>query len=425
MSHSTSRLANGLRLITVPRHESKAVTVLVLTKVGSRHESAKINGVSHFLEHLMFKGTKKRPSTLDISKTLDAFGAEYNAFTSKDHTGYYIKIDGSKLRLAIDMLSDMLQHSIFDPKEVDRERGVIVEEINMYRDNPMMYVEEIFEETVFGAGTPLGQLIAGPRQVIKTIPRDTIVEYVRTHYTADNMTVVVAGRITQPVRTLVEKYFSALPLKARRDRYVKHVAAQRQPRLRIEYKKTEQVQLCLGFPALSYTDRDLSPLQLLSVILGGNMSSRLFLSIRERQGLCYFIKSSVSPYEDTGVFTIQSGLDSSRVPQAMTAILKELQQVARRGVTEEEVEKAREFLRGKIVLEMEDSESLASWYGRQALFHKKLTTPDERYRELLKITPARIQLVAKALFKRSRLNVAIIGPVRNRAALNAIIRRSL
>ena len=425
MGYKKEILKNGLRLITVPLKDAITITILVLTKVGSRHESRDVNGVSHFIEHLMFKGTKKRPTTKDISKELDAVGAEYNAFTSKDHTGYYIKIEANKLPLALDVLSDMLQNSKFDQAEIDRERGVIVEEINMYEDNPMMFIEDIFEETVFGKGNPLGQLIAGPRQVIRNITRKEILSYRDRHYNARNMLVALAGKIPPRSSQMIERAFSGLNTAKLHKNAPVVITKQATPRLTIMCRPTEQVQLCLGFPALSMIDPNIYALTLLSVILGGNMSSRLFINIREKQGLCYFIRASANAYEDTGTFVIQAGLDKSRLTQAVGAILGELKKVKDGGVEAEELQQARECLRGRMLLNLEDTGQLASWYGGQEIFKKKVLSPEERYRKLQAVTIRQIQKTAQAIFRRSALSLALIGPGGDKVKLLSVIKQSL
>ncbi|MDD5566778.1 MAG: pitrilysin family protein [Patescibacteria group bacterium] len=418
-------LANGLRVITVPVKETKAVTVLIIFKVGSRQENRGWGGVSHFLEHLMFKGTKRRPSTLDISKALDEVGAEYNAFTTKDHTGYYIKINYERLDLALDMLSDMLQNSLFDPREIEREKGVIAEEINMYEDNPLMYVEDVFEQTVFGKDHPLGRLVIGSRASVKKLSRSQIIDYYARHYLAKRAVIVVAGPVSAEITKKVNRYFSKL----KPGNIEKKLPSQKtkQPSLKINLikKKTEQIQLCLGFPALASSDSRRYALGLLTIILGGNMSSRLFISIRERQGLAYYIRADANFYEDNGTFLIQAGLDKSRLVQAIEAILKELEAVVQKPVTQAELRKAKEFIRGKTVLELEDSSNLAVWYGRQEALEGKIITPEERYNRIKKVTRSEINKIAKQIFRQSKLNIALIGPIGDISKIRGAVRGRL
>ena len=404
---------NGLRVLLAPMTETKAVTVLVLAKVGSRYETKDINGVSHFVEHLMFKGTKKRPTTLRISKELDSIGAEYNAFTSKDHTGYYIKARADKQELALEMLSDILFNSKFEAKEIDRERGVIVEEINMYEDNPMMYMEDLFEQTVFG-DHPLGWNIAGPKEIIRKVSRTKIFNYYKKYYQPANMMVVVAGNITDQTKTLVKRYFSRHSVgKFGNNGFKKAAARQNKPQVQIMKKQTEQAQMALGFPAYSYYNSRIYALYLMSVIIGGNMSSRLFTNIRERKGLCYFIRATANIYQDTGTFMIQAGLDKLRLNAAISEILKELSKLKKNGVSHQELRKAKDYLAGKLTLKLESSDDVAAWLAKQELLENRIITPDKLMAKLAKVTRQEISRVAKDIIKQNKLNLALIGPFDN------------
>ncbi len=409
-----------MRVIVSPLRDTKAVTVLVLVKVGSRYETRQINGISHFVEHLMFKGTTKRPTALRITKELDGIGADYNAFTSKDVTGYYIKAHVDKVNLLIDMLSDMLQHSIFNPKEIERERGVIIEEINMYEDNPMMMMEDVFEQTIWG-DQPLGWNIAGPKSVIQKVTRKQLLDYYRKYYVPKNMIVAVAGNVTDAIVDELAAKFNTSRAGRGAFSFKRLGAMQRSPHVMVKYKDTEQVQLGLGFPAYPYGNKKLYALYLLTVILGGNMSSRLFMTIREKKGLCYFIRASASPYEDTGVFMIQAGLDKRRIDEAITAILQELKKVRTGGVTASELKKAKEFLKGKLILDLEASDSVATWLSRQLLFEDSIKTPAEQVKRLERVTAAEIKTVAREVMQQSHLNLALIGPMKDAAPFSRLL----
>ncbi len=417
----TRTLKNGMRVIVSPLRDTKAVTVLVLVKVGSRYETRQINGVSHFVEHLMFKGTTKRPTALKITKELDGIGAEYNAFTGKDMTGYYIKAHVDKVDLLIDMLSDMLQHSIFNPREVERERGVIVEEINMYEDNPMMMMEDVFEQAVWG-DQPLGWNIAGPKSVIQRVTRTQLVDYYRKYYVPQNMVVAVAGNVTDDIVDTIAKKFNGRRARRKQFSFKRLNGGRRTPHVLVKYKDTEQVQLGLGFPAYAYGNKKLYALYLLTIILGGNMSSRLFMSIREKKGLCYFIRASANPYEDTGTLMIQAGLDKRRINEAITAILVELKKVRTHGVTAAELKKAKEFLKGKLILDLEASDQVASWLSRQLLFEQKVKTPAEQIAKLERVTRADIQAVTRDIMRQQHLNLALIGPMKDPEPFSRLLR---
>lgn len=418
--HST--LPNGLRVVTVPLHDTQAVTVFVFAKVGSRYETKSINGVSHFIEHLMFKGTKRRPTTLDISKLLDGVGASYNAMTSKDWTGYYVKMNAEHTELALDVVSDMLQHSTFDPKEIERERGVIVEEIKMYDENPIMSIEDLFETTVFGDHHQLGWNIAGPASVIRSVSRAALLRYRDQYYHANNMIVVVAGKLPAGTDAAITKYFRTVRRRPRTPAFKPYRVAT-QATVRVKHQALDQVQLGLGTRGFSYTDKRLPALQVLSTILGGNMSSRLFIQVRERRGLAYSVSASSNPYEDTGSFMIHAGLEHRRITEALTVIVQELKKLKTTRVSSSELKRAKEFLRGKTILGLEDSDALAAWYGRQALFHKRLQTPEESLRKIAAVTAADVQAVAKQLFKSANMRLAMIGPFKDPKPFAKLIRQ--
>lgn len=405
---------DGSVIILVPQKDTKAVTFEVLYKVGSRQENDKNNGASHFVEHLMFKGTERRPNTIDISKELDSVGAEYNAFTGKERTGYYITTDSIHLPLAIDMISDMIYNSKFDPTEVDRERGVIVEEINMYEDNPLMYIEDVFEEVIF-EGSKLGRSIAGPRVNIQTISRNALYNYYQKHYYNSNLVIGLAGKFNEAqALKLVDKLF---PIEKKQSR-VKNTKISRgkqaKPKVRIVKRNLEQVQLMLGFKTLASDDPRFMAVQVLANILGGNMSSRLFLNIRERKGLCYFIKAATSPYEHVSAFTIQAGLNKEKVYEALVAIKEELNDAAKNGVSADELKKSKDNIRGRMILKLENASSHLNFLMSQEMIDQKIKDLEEKLKELDKIKLAEVNKMAKDIFRWSEANLAVIGPFENK-----------
>ncbi len=415
-------LDNGARLLMVPRKDTETATLLVGFRVGSRYEPQKINGVSHFLEHLMFKGTKKRPTTLDLTKSLDSVGAEYNAFTSKDHTGYYVKIDHKKIELALDILSDMLINSKFDPTEMEREKKVIVEEINMYEDNPTMFVDDLFEQVIY-QGNPLGWQISGSREVLTSIPRADALKFKEQNYGSDKMVIGLAGKLGSDTLKLVKKYFGKYPgdkAKAATNHLINFefpafVMTQKKPAVKLHWKNTEQVQLAVGVPAYSHFDPKRYALSLLSIIMGGNMSSRLFIAVRERRGLAYHVRAGVNNYQDTGNFVVQAGLDKARLNDALSVILEELDKVRTKGVTPDELKRAKDFVRGKMTIELEDSSQLAVWFVTQELLKNEITTPEEKIKKIMAVTTDDIKLVANELLQENLLNLAMIGPYKDEA----------
>lgn len=418
--HKKIIFPNKTKLLLVPFKDTKAITILFLFGVGSRYERKEINGASHFIEHLMFKGTKKRPTTLDISKELDSVGAEFNAMTSKDYTGYYVKISQNKSDLAVDILSDMLLNSKFEKTEIDRERSVIVEEINMYHDNPLMYIESLFEETVH-SGSTLGWDVAGPASVIKKVTRDQLLKYRDEYYRADNCVIAVAGKFNDKIKNLLEQKFISKVAKAApaspagrpMKKFKNFKTTQKESRIKLHYRDTKQVQLALGFPSAGYDDPHAYALHLLTIILGGNMSSRLFISVRERKGLAYFVRCYPNFYQDTGNIVIQSGLDISRLEEAIGVILGELKKTKTAGVTAKELKSAKEFLKGKMVLTLEDSSHLTEFYAKQELLQGKSMTPAEKMKKYNAVTLADIKATANRFFRKETLNLALIGPFKN------------
>lgn len=419
----TVTLANGLRVVTIPLQDTKAVTIFVFAKVGSRHETRRSNGIAHFIEHLMFKGTKKRPTTLSISRLLDGVGAGYNAFTSKDWTGYYVKINAEHTELALDVVSDMLRNSLFDSKEIERERGVIVEEINMYDDNPLMSIDDVFERAVFGDQHPLGWNIAGPREVIRKVNRATLLKFRNQYYHAKNMWVVVAGKQSPDLAKQIRTYFKPVRSRPSTPKFIPYRVPRPIVPIQLKWKEAEQVQLAVGMKSMSYTDRRLPAASVLATLLGGTMSSRLFIQVRERRGLAYSVRASINPYEDTGGFMIQAGLEKTRVPEALRVILDELSKLKTTKVSPIELKRTKENMRGKTILELEDSDSIASWYGRQALFHKKIETPEQALKKIAQVTAGEIQALARQLFRPTNMRLAIIGPFKDPKPFAKILRR--
>ncbi|MBF8280236.1 MAG: Peptidase M16 domain protein [Candidatus Magasanikbacteria bacterium] len=413
-------LKNSGRLLLIPYQDTKAATVYCMFPVGSRYEHKKIVGVSHFIEHLMFKGTKKRPTTLDISRELDAHGAEYNAFTSKDYTGYYIKIDAEQMPLALDILSDMLFHSKFEGEEIDKERGVIIEELHMYEDNPTMHIDTLFEETLYG-DHPLGWRIGGWPEQIKAVTREEIISYRDKFYDPAKMVVAVAGKLPADALAQIEKTFGAVgggKTAVVKPESWKELGAER---IFIQYKETDQTHIALGMPALSYEHKDLPALKLLTVILGGTMSSRLFIEVREKRGLAYSVRAGVESYHETGNFSVRAGLDKNRLEQALTVIMNELKKVKESGVTKKEFTDAKTNFHGRLVLELEESNALADFYSRQALLMEKIKTPEEKLAEIDAVTIEDVHRVAGEILDFKKLRMAVIGGVKDAKPLEKIL----
>lgn len=403
------RLKNGVRFLHVKTPWTKAATILVLTKVGSRYEDARTNGISHFVEHLMFKGTPKRPTTLHISGALDRVGAEYNAFTGKDYTGYYIKVPREHMPMAADTIFDMLLHSRFDEEEVQRERKVILEEIKMYEENPLMHIEDLFESTLY-KGSSLGWNIAGTKESMMRIKRDDIVKFVNRNYSPKNVVVVVVGDLDDSVLETIRGACAEFSSHKGPSKKYPPGVIKKGISMSVQHKEAiEQVQFSVGFPAYGTGDKRLPALKLLHVALGGNMSSRLFISVRERRGLAYTVRTDVSPFDDIGSFRVQAGLDAARLKEAIKVIMAELAR-AKKGLTKKELNDSKEYIRGKISLGFEDTLEIADWYGKQELFEQKTESPDEKINDYMKVTLEDVKKVANEVIDSRTISAALIGP---------------
>jgi len=416
---------NGLRLITAPMKDTSTVTVIVTAGVGSKYEAKPVNGISHFLEHMFFKGTKKRPRTKDISEALDSVGGEFNAFTGKEQTAYYAKVDAKHFDLALDVVSDIYLNSKIEEKEIERERGVIVQEIKMYEDTPIAIIGEVFENLLYG-DQPAGWEIIGAEKNIHQIKRRDFVNHLKNFYTAKNTVVCVAGNITEIGKTgairKIEKIFSKMS-KEKSKAMVKTVERQSAPQIKIKKKKTDQAHLILGFRAYDMFHPDRYALTLLANILGGSMSSRLFLSVRERLGLAYYISASYENYSDSGYLGVKMGVDIDpiKIEKAVKTVLKEIRKIRDKKVSDKELKKAKDNLKGRMALSLESSDEIASFLVSQELARKKIMRPKEIIDQINKVTAADIARVAKDIFKEEKMNLAMIGPMEDRKFLEKIL----
>ena len=410
MLSSLRRLPNGLPVLNVPMPGTESATVLVLANVGSRYESGREHGLSHVLEHMLFKGTEHWPTARELSQTLDGVGADYNAFTSKDHTGYYVRVASRHLPLAAEVVADMIWRPKLDGAELAREKKVICEEIKMYEDNPLMHIGDLLEGTVF-QGSSLGVNIAGSTRSVPALTRVQVAAYHRRHYAPRNLLLVVAGKLPSGFGRQLARVFG-VHRAGRSGTFTPFRPRQAAPRVTIQTKGTQQVQLALGFPAYGYRHRNLLALELLATVLGGNMSSRLFLRLREREGLCYSISASADQYAGTGIFAVQAGLDRTRLPHAIRLIREELGRAVRETVEEGELRKAKEYLKGKLTLALENSSARASWAARQFLFDRSRQTQAEFLARLDRVRPAAVQRAALDVLVPKRASLALIGPFR-------------
>ncbi len=422
--YTSYTLKNGATVLLVPVQGTKAVTSLVTFPVGSRFEPKHIQGMAHFIEHMMFKGTKKRKSSFLLTREIDRLGAQYNAFTSKEYTGYYIKVDAAYTRTALDILSDMLFESVFDEKELQREKGPIVEELAMYKDNPQMRIGDLFEELMFD-GCSMGRDIGGTAAHVKAITRTQMLEFKEKWYSPKNMTIVLAGNITDEAQGLIEKYFDrAVPKGPVRPKKTPAAfgLAKKQDRIRIDYREIEQVQLMMGFPGIVRNSKKTGVEGILDTILGDSMSSRLFIRIRERNGLAYSVSTGYSNSTDIGYFYISMGLDPKNVKKAITMVLEELEKIATKGITPRELNDAKMQIRGSMALSGESSSTKAMWYAKEHMFTEgEIITEETWLDEYMEPTTAKeVQALAKQYFNVSQLRIAAVGNVQKEDLLAVI-----
>jgi len=421
MKFKKTTLKNGLRILTVPMKNTQTVTVVVMVGAGSRYESEKEAGISHFIEHMFFKGTKKRPSLMAISEELDAVGGEHNAFTSKDITAYYAKVDSRHINLALDITSDIYLNSLLEEKEINKEKGTILQEINMYEDLPMRSVGDIFERILYKPNS-LGRDVLGYKKTVSSFRRQNMADYIKKLYLANNTVVCIAGNFAEKkITALVKKYFSDMH-KGGKPGFIKISENQKKPKLEIKFKKTDQTHLVIGNRAYHENHKDRFALALLSTILGGNASSRIFLEIREKRGLAYRVSTGVEAYEDCGYVATQAGVDHKNLEETIKIILEEYKKIATEKVSVKELQKAKDYIKGKSVMGLEASDEVAMFFIGQAVKNKKIMTPAEIFAEIDKVTASDILRVAKDIFKEKTLNLAVVGPHKDSRKLQEILK---
>jgi len=389
--------------------DNPTVTVLVLVEAGSKYENKKINGISHFLEHMCFKGTSKRPKAIDISKELDSIGSQYNAFTAQEYTGYYAKSDAKHFKKIFDVVSDIYLNSTFPEIEMQKEKGVIIEEINMYEDLPPRHVQDLMMELLYG-DQPAGWNIAGEKKNILNMKREDFVNYKKEHYVPKATTIVIAGKINEKIAfEEVKKVFGKIP-KHKKKAKQKVKEEQQKPKILIKFKETDQTHFVLATRTFDLFNKKNAILSVLAGVLGGGMSSRLFQKLREEMGVGYYVRAYNDPYTDHGFFQVSAGVDNKRIEEVIKAILEECRKLIKEKVSEEELEKVKECLIGNMKLSLESSDDIANFYGGQELLRKKITLAEKKAEEIRKVTALQIQNLAKQIFKNNKLNLALIGP---------------
>ncbi len=421
MKFKKTILKNGLRVITVPMKDNPTATVLVLVEAGSKYETKKINGLSHFLEHMCFKGTVKRPKAIDISKELDTLGSQYNAFTAQEYTGYYAKSDARHFSRIFDVVSDIYLNSTFPGNEMQKEKGVIIEEINMYEDMPNRHVQDLIMKLLYG-NQPAGWNIAGQKKNILNMKREDFIKYKKIHYLPEATTIVVAGHIEgNEVLKEIKKVFGKVPrgIKAKK---LKVKEIQTKPRVLVNFKKTDQTHFVLGLRSFDVFDKKNAVLTVLAGVLGGGMSSRLFQKLREEMGVGYYVRAYNDSYTDHGVLQVSAGVDNKRIEEVIKAVLLECKKLKDRKISGEELNKVKEFLIGNMKLSLESSDDIASFYGLQELLKREVKGSEEKAGEIRKVTADQVRLLANGIFKNNKLNLALIGPFKNKSKFSKILK---
>jgi len=410
MKYKKYTLRNGLRVILVPVTEMTTATMIAVVGTGSRYESKNENGLAHFLEHMFFKGTKKRPKAEVISRELDSLGAQYNAYTGKERTGYYAKVSADKIIDAMDIIQDLFLHSTLSAKEIKKESGAIIQEIAMYADRPSRIVHDVFEELLYTKNHPLGRTILGPAKNITSFKRSDFTQYLKRCYGAQNTVVCIAGNFPQgKVLKKVRKDFAQLP--AGEPLTCEQFSEdQKNPAISVKDKKTDQSHLILGVRTEGYMQKDRYVLYVLANILGGGMSSRLFSEVREKRGLAYSIGASMDLAKETGALIAYAGVEHRNLSKTISIILKEMKKIAKSSVTPEELGRAKSGFSGRIAFGYETSDDIAEHFAEQEIMRGGVILPEETLKQIQKVTRADIRRVAAKIFVDKGLNLAVVGP---------------
>lgn len=421
MKFSKKVLQNGLRVLTVPMKDNPTATVLILVEAGSKYETKKINGISHFLEHMCFKGTTARPKAIDISKELDALGSQYNAFTAQEYTGYYAKADARHFAKILDIVSDIYLHSTFPETEMEKEKGVIIEEINMYEDMPNRHVQDLVMKLLYG-DQPAGWNIAGEKKNILNMKRDDFLRYKKAHYVPNSTVLVVAGNVTErEVLREASKIFDAAA-KGIKEEKRKIRESQKKPEILVKFKDTDQTHFVLACRSYDLFSKHSAALAVLGGILGGGMSSRLFQKLREEMGVGYYVRAYQDSYTDHGFFQISAGVDNKRIDEVIRAVLEECRKLREEKVSKEELEKVKEYLIGNMKLSLESSDDIANFVGMEEVLKRDIKTPDQKAAEIRRVTAAEVQAIAREIFHNKSLNLALIGPFKGKTKFRRLLK---
>ena len=412
-------LSNGLRVVSSSLPHTRSVSISIFIGAGSRYEGDDIAGVSHFLEHILFKGTRRRPTAREISEEIEGIGGVMNAGTDKELTVYWAKVGDHRFVATLDILADSLLNSLLDPQELEKEREVILEELAMTEDSPADIVNILIDELVW-PHQPLGRDTGGTPESVKAITRDHVIRYMEQLYVPQNTVVAIAGNVThQEVIDRVAEYLGDWQPHPFATWYPAQISNDT-PRLRLRSKKTEQAHFCLATPGLSAAHPDRYVLDVLNAVLGEGMSSRLFLEIREKRSLCYDVHSYVNHYLDTGSTVVNAGVDPSKLDEALRAVKEQLVKMFD-GVPDKELIKAKEFIKGRLQLRMEDTRAVASWLGGQELLRREILSVDEVLQIVDDVSAESLQRVACELFGTEAYRLAVVGPFRSEARFQKLL----
>lgn len=421
MNYKKHTLSNGLRVIIAPMKETETATVFIMTGVGSRYETRAENGLAHFLEHMFFKGTTKRPNAIDISKELDGLGAEYNAYTGKDRTAYYAKVEARHWDTALDIVSDLFLNAKIAQEEIDREKGAVLQELNMYEDMPPRHINDLWERHLYG-DHPLGWEIIGTKDNLHRFKRADFMKYLERGYVAENVVVGVAGKIDpKTVLAAIKKQFAKVRTGKKPD-FKRTKDQQSKPGIFIQKKKTDQTHLLIGVRAYPKEHPDRYALAALATVLGGGMSSRLWSAVRERRGLAYRVTTDVEMYPDVGYLATQSGVEHKNLEQTIQVILGEYRRMATEKVSAEEMKKAKEHIKGQMALAFEGSDDIVEYLVTQETLLGKIVLPKEKAKEIDKVTADDVFRVAQDIFQNKKLNLTVIGPKADKKKLEKLVK---
>jgi predicted Zn-dependent peptidase len=411
------QLGNGLRVLTAPMPHAQSVSCFLMLAAGSRYETPETNGIAHFAEHMFFKGTERRPTARDVAGEIDSIGGEFNAFTGKEYTGYYVRCAAATRDTALDVLVDMLRNSRFDPTEIEREKGVIIEEMNMYYDTPRDFIGGVYESLLYG-DQPLGWDIIGRKETVRGATRETFLDYTDTWYRPNRMVVGVGGQVGADVQEKLEALLGDMePGNAGHPEPVRENGA---GRVKVHTKQSDQAHVVLGVRSRPLVDPDRYVLQLLATVLGGGMSSRLFTEVRERRGLAYYVYGMNHAYTDAGSLYAQSGVDIKRIDEAVSTIVEQFRLLADEPVPADELEKARNFAKGRFVLQLESPHGTIMFGLRREVLEGRADEPADVLAALDAVTAEDLQRVAREIVD-SGFHLAVIGPFDDPARFEQLV----